>query len=83
MEFSFSFMNVAIFWDLAPCSPYVNRRFGGTYHLHLQGRKSLRQETSDQQVAGLIFDCEHGGDTFLRNIGSHMNNTALYPRRFF
>jgi hypothetical protein len=29
--------NVAIFWNLAPCSPYVNRRFGGTYHLHLQG----------------------------------------------
>jgi hypothetical protein len=27
----------AIFWDIAPCSPYMNRRFGGTYHLHLQG----------------------------------------------
>jgi hypothetical protein len=23
-------MNVAIFWDIAPCNPYVNRRFGGT-----------------------------------------------------
>jgi hypothetical protein len=30
----------------APCSPYVNQRFGGTYHLHLQGRKSAEQETS-------------------------------------
>jgi hypothetical protein len=23
-------MNVAMFWDIALCSPYVNRRFGGT-----------------------------------------------------
>jgi hypothetical protein len=32
------------------CSPYVSRRFGGTYHLHIQGRKSDEQETSVQQV---------------------------------
>jgi hypothetical protein len=24
---------VAIFWDIAPCTPYVNRRFGGTHCL--------------------------------------------------
>jgi hypothetical protein len=30
-------MNVAIFWDIAPCSTYVNQRFGGVYHLRLQG----------------------------------------------
>jgi hypothetical protein len=29
-------MNVDVFWDVAPCSPYVNQRFGETYHLHLQ-----------------------------------------------
>jgi hypothetical protein len=33
-------MNVAIIWDIAPCSLNVNRRFGGTYHLHDEGRKS-------------------------------------------
>jgi hypothetical protein len=38
--------NVAIFWDIAPCTPYVNRRFGGTYHLHLQGRKSTEQDSA-------------------------------------
>jgi hypothetical protein len=28
-----------IFWDIAPCNPLsVNRHFGGTYRLHLQGR---------------------------------------------
>jgi hypothetical protein len=39
-------MKVVFFWDTAPCSPYVNRCFRGTYHLHLQGRKSAEQETS-------------------------------------
>jgi hypothetical protein len=32
-------MKNAIFWDVAPCRSYVNRRFGGKYRLHLQGRK--------------------------------------------
>jgi hypothetical protein len=33
-------MKSTIFWDIMPCSPLsVNRRFGGTYHLYLQGRK--------------------------------------------
>jgi hypothetical protein len=44
-------MNVAIIRDIALCSPYVSRCFGGTYHLHLQGRKSAMEETSDHQVA--------------------------------
>jgi hypothetical protein len=32
-------INVAISWDIAPWSPYVNRRFVGTYYFHLQGKK--------------------------------------------
>jgi hypothetical protein len=33
-------MKSTIFWDVTPCSPLsVNRRFGGTYRLHLLGRK--------------------------------------------
>jgi hypothetical protein len=36
-------MKSTIFWDITPCSPLkVNRRFGGTYHLHLQGRRISR-----------------------------------------
>jgi hypothetical protein len=27
----------AILWHIAPCSTYMSRRFGGTYHLRLQG----------------------------------------------
>jgi hypothetical protein len=31
-------MKSSIFWDITPCSPLrFNRRFGGTYRLHLQG----------------------------------------------
>jgi hypothetical protein len=30
------------FWDTTPCSPFkVNRHFGGTCHLHLQGWRAL------------------------------------------
>jgi hypothetical protein len=36
----------AIFWNVAPCRSCVNRRFGGTYRLHLQGRKIRERGTS-------------------------------------
>jgi hypothetical protein len=42
--------NVQIFWDVAPYRLFVNRHFGGKYHLHLQGRKSAEQETGVQPV---------------------------------
>jgi hypothetical protein len=32
-------MKNVVFCDVAPCRSYVNLRFGGTYRLHLQGRK--------------------------------------------
>jgi hypothetical protein len=44
-------MDVAIFRDIALRSSHVNRRFGGTYHLPFQGRKSAEQEASMHQVA--------------------------------
>jgi hypothetical protein len=64
-------MEVAILWDRAPCSWYVNRRFGRTHHLHLQGGESVEQETSVQQVAeAVIFEPEDGGDAPLRKFGA-------------
>jgi hypothetical protein len=39
-------MKIAVFWDLVPCRSSVNRRFGGTYRLHLQGRKIRERGTS-------------------------------------
>jgi hypothetical protein len=68
-------MNIAVFWDIAPCSPYVNRRFGETYHLQLQDRK-IRRARNQRTV----FDPDDGNDTFLRNVGSDKYFTALYVR---
>jgi hypothetical protein len=48
-------MNVAIFWDIAPCNPYMNHRFVGTYHFHLQGRKSTEKEASVKHVARHVW----------------------------
>jgi hypothetical protein len=31
-----------IFWDVSPCDSCKNQRFGGTYHLHLQGENNQR-----------------------------------------
>jgi hypothetical protein len=61
----------AIFWDVAPCSSCVNRRFGGMYRLHLQGRKIHEQGTSVSRWL-----------QFLQNIGSHKNYTEPYPRKW-
>jgi hypothetical protein len=36
----------AVFWDVAPCKSSVNRCFGGTYRLHLQGRKIHKRGNS-------------------------------------
>jgi hypothetical protein len=38
-------MKNAVFLDVAPCGSRVNRRFGGTYRLHLQGRKIRERGT--------------------------------------
>jgi hypothetical protein len=33
-------MKCSVFWDISPCNPLkVNRRFGGTYRLHLESRR--------------------------------------------
>jgi hypothetical protein len=32
-------MMILIFWEMTPCGSYKNRRFGGSYRLHLQGAR--------------------------------------------
>jgi hypothetical protein len=39
-------MKNVVFWDVALSNSFVNRRFGGTYSLHLQGRKIRERGTS-------------------------------------
>jgi hypothetical protein len=52
----------------------VIRRFGRTYHLCLQGRKSAERETRLQQVVRLTLVSEAGGGTFLR-MSAHIRTT--------
>jgi hypothetical protein len=32
----------SVFWDVVPCRYWVNRSLGGTYRLHLQGRRKKK-----------------------------------------
>jgi hypothetical protein len=55
----------SIFWDITPCSPLkVNRRFGGTFRLHLQERKVSQYRNhregkwqAEQQAAFTFISC--------------------------
>jgi hypothetical protein len=62
-------MKNAIFWDVMPCRSCVNRRFRGTYCLHLQGRKIRERGTSVSRwlakSARGFYYLEDGGDKLL------------------
>jgi Ca2+/Na+ antiporter len=47
-------MKKAVFWDVAPCRYCVNRRFGGTYRLHLHGRREKNPRARNQREQMLI-----------------------------
>jgi hypothetical protein len=63
-------MQSTIFWDITSYSPFnVNRRYAGTYRLHLQVRISRARYHREKQVARLPHAFpKDGGDMFLRNI---------------
>jgi hypothetical protein len=48
------------FWDIMPCSPLsVNRRFGETYRLHLQGRRNkFSKKPASKQVGRFLLKME-------------------------
>jgi hypothetical protein len=48
-------MKNVVFWDVAPCRSCVNRRFGGTYGLYLQGRKIREGGTSMRRSLRLML----------------------------
>jgi hypothetical protein len=68
-------MKSSIFLDITQCSPVkVNRHFGGTYHLCLQGQGISKACSAccllhAGFLLGLLFDTEEGSDMFLRNLG--------------
>jgi hypothetical protein len=70
------------FWNMTPCSPLsFNRRFGGTYRLHLQGRRNRFSKPASWTY---FFGPEDGGDMFLRNVGWNSTDcTESYSRRWY
>jgi hypothetical protein len=62
----------AVFWDVAPCRYCVNRRFGGTYRLHLHGREILEGGTS---VSRSLEDF-----SALKTEAIHSSETSVYTR---
>jgi hypothetical protein len=55
-------MKSIIFWDMTPCSLLsCNRRFGGTYRLHLQGRRNnFSKKPASKQNNWLTLNGLHG-----------------------
>jgi hypothetical protein len=63
-------MNLAIFWDIVLCSPYVNRRFRGMYHPHLPPFSTLKIEVMEvkcQFTYGLHGAISQKMGTFIAN----------------
>jgi hypothetical protein len=68
--------------DIAPCRPYINRRFGEMYHFHLYGQTSAEPPAARWFLARLMSDHKDGGGTFFRNVGPHTVYMALYSRKW-
>jgi hypothetical protein len=59
-------MKNAVFWDVGPCRSCLNRRFGGTYRLHLQSRKIRRAAHVGSSLADfstLKMEAIHSSET--------------------
>jgi hypothetical protein len=57
-------MKNAVFWDVAPCISCVNRRFGGTYRLHFQGRKIRERGTIVGRWGNLFSGYQRFDETY-------------------
>jgi hypothetical protein len=65
-------LKISVFWDITPYSTAkVNRRFAGTYHLHLVDQR-VSQSNQPVRIKAvliwLLFDSKDGGDMFLWNV---------------
>jgi hypothetical protein len=80
-------MKNAAFWDVVPHRSRQNRRFRGTWRLHLQGRIGELGTLAALPVGYKQWFCladsfyPEGGDTFLSNVGSNKTHAAPHPRR--
>jgi hypothetical protein len=61
-------MKNAVSWDVAPCRSCVNRRFGGTYRLHLQSGKICERGTSVRRRLNFVYYLEAIINNIYKNI---------------
>jgi hypothetical protein len=84
-------MKNAVFWDVAQCSSCVNRRFGGTYRLHLKGRKISERGTNTSRwlkkkmSADYLYPPAHVGSSLadfstLKFEAIHSSKTSVHTR---
>jgi hypothetical protein len=66
----------SIFWDITPCSPLkVNRPFGVTYCLHLQGRRISWARNQSERKSWFLQMCTFFGSKFSSD---HLFVLSLY-----
>jgi hypothetical protein len=78
----------AVFWDVAPCRSYVNRRFGGKYCKSSTAGCFLLVTQSAATCSRWFLACgffypKDVDDTFLRNVGSHKIYRARHHKTVF
>jgi hypothetical protein len=72
-------MNVALFWDIAPCSPYVNRRFGGIYHIYrVENHPSKEPRCSRWPASSMLVSCSD--KFYLEDRGDMFHETSVHVR---
>jgi hypothetical protein len=77
----------AVFWDVAPSRSCANRRFGGKYCIHLQGRKNPRERNHREQMAAVccLQQPDRAGSSLadfstLKMDVTHSSKTSVHTR---
>jgi hypothetical protein len=73
-------MKNSVFWDMAPCRSYVNRRFGGTYRLHLKDRKIRVRRTSVSRWLQSAAGSSHADFSTLKMEAIRSSETLVHTR---
>jgi hypothetical protein len=77
------FINTFIFWNIIPCDPLkVNRRFGRTYGLHIQGQR-LNQARNQREAGSKQPDFEYQKYALIPQNGSMKCTYIVHKVRIF
>jgi hypothetical protein len=74
-------MKNTVFWDVAPCRYSINRRFGGTYRLHLQDRRNKKKKPgprNQREKSAATCSLWFLGLGFFFLLSSILNMEAIY-----